>query len=51
MTGQALGTVSVLIDCTVKYVLKHHAFGKPITKMQTIQMKISQVLLVDCWFS
>mmetsp|Transcript_27982 Transcript_27982/g.58345 ORF Transcript_27982/g.58345 Transcript_27982/m.58345 type:complete len:499 (+) Transcript_27982:218-1714(+) len=45
VAGQALGIASASIDCAVKYALERHAFGKPIAEMQTIQNKISQMVV------
>jgi butyryl-CoA dehydrogenase len=45
MAGQALGIASASIDCAAKYALERHTFGKLITEMQTIQIKISWVLV------
>jgi butyryl-CoA dehydrogenase len=41
VAGQALGIASASIDCAVKYALERHAFGKPISELQSIQNKIS----------
>lgn len=43
VAGQALGIASASIDCAVKYALERHAFGKPISDLQSIQNKISQM--------
>jgi len=43
VAGQALGIASASIDCAVRYALERNAFGKPISQMQTIQTKISQM--------
>ena len=45
ITGQALGIVSPSIDCTVKHALEWDSFGKPIASLQTIQNKISKMVL------
>ncbi len=45
VAGQALGIASASIDVAVKYALERKAFGKPIAEMQTIQNKISQMVL------
>lgn len=41
VAGQALGIASASIDCAAKYALERHAFGKPISALQSIQNKIS----------
>lgn len=41
VAGQALGIASASIDCAAKYALERHAFGKPISSLQSIQNKIS----------
>ena len=43
VAGQALGIASASIDCAVKYALERKAFGKPISDLQSIQNKISQM--------
>lgn len=43
VAGQALGIASASIDCAVKYALERQAFGKPISSLQSIQNKISQM--------
>ena len=43
VAGQALGIASASIDCAVKYALERNAFGKPISQLQSIQNKISQM--------
>ena len=43
VAGQALGIASASIDCAVKYALERQAFGKPISALQSIQNKISQM--------
>lgn len=43
VAGQALGIASASIDCAVRYALERNAFGKPISQLQTIQNKISQM--------
>jgi butyryl-CoA dehydrogenase len=45
ITGQALGIVSPSIDCTVKHALEWDSFSKPIASLQTIQNKISKMIL------
>jgi len=41
IAGQALGIATASIDCAVKYALERKAFGQPISKLQSIQNKIS----------
>jgi butyryl-CoA dehydrogenase len=45
VAGQALGIASASIDCAVKYALERHAFGKPIADLQSVQNKISAMVL------
>jgi len=43
VAGQALGIASASIDCAAKYALEREAFGRPISNLQSIQNKISQM--------
>jgi butyryl-CoA dehydrogenase len=45
VAGQALGIASASIDCAVKYALEREAFGKPISELQSIQNKISAMVV------
>eukprot|EP01082_Thalassiosira_pseudonana_P007485 g6314.t1.2.5e17418a g6314 g6314.t1 contig23:179884-181425(+) len=45
VAGQALGIASASIDCAVKYALERNAFGKPIAELQSIQNKISAMVV------
>lgn len=45
VAGQALGIASASIDCAAKYALERNAFGKPIAELQSIQNKISQMVV------
>jgi len=45
VAGQALGIASASIDCAVKYALERNAFGKPISELQSIQNKISDMVV------
>jgi len=45
VAGQALGIASASIDCAVHYALERNAFGKPIAELQSIQNKISKMVL------
>jgi butyryl-CoA dehydrogenase len=45
VAGQALGIASASIDCAVKYALERTAFGKPISSLQSIQNKISAMVM------
>lgn len=45
VAGQALGIASASIDVAVKYSLERCAFGKPISTLQTIQNKISKMVV------
>ncbi len=45
VAGQALGIASASIDCAAKYALERQAFGKPISNLQSIQNKISQMVV------
>lgn len=44
VAGQALGIASASIDCAVHYALERNAFGKPISALQSIQNKISEMV-------
>lgn len=45
IAGQALGIAQASLECAVDYANKRIAFGKPISKMQTIQNKIADMAL------
>jgi len=45
VAGQALGIASASINCAVKYALEREAFGKPISKLQSIQNMISKMVV------
>lgn len=45
VAGQALGIASASIDCAVKYALERKAFDKPIAQLQSIQNKISAMVV------
>jgi butyryl-CoA dehydrogenase len=45
VAGQALGIASASIDCAVKYALERNAFGSPISDLQSIQNKISAMVM------
>jgi len=45
VAGQGIGIASASIDCAVKYALERNAFGKPIAELQTIQNKISAMVM------
>ena len=45
VAGQALGIASASIDCAIKYALEREAFGKPISELQSIQNKISAMVV------
>jgi butyryl-CoA dehydrogenase len=45
VAGQALGIASASIDCAVKYALERNAFGNPISDLQSIQNKISAMVM------
>lgn len=45
VAGQALGIASAAIDCAANYALERKAFGKPIADLQSIQNKISQMVV------
>ena len=40
IAAQALGIAQAALDCAVEYAGKRIAFGKPITKLQSIQVPI-----------
>lgn len=43
IASQALGIAQAALDCAVDYANKRIAFGKSITKLQAIQMKLSDM--------
>jgi len=45
VAGQALGIASASINCAVHYALECNAFGKPIAELQSIENKISKMVL------
>lgn len=45
VAGQALGIAQASLECAVDYANKRNAFGKPISKLQAIQMKIADMSL------
>jgi len=45
VASQALGIASGSINCAVHYALEHNAFGKLIAKLQSIENKISKMVL------
>ena len=45
VAGQALGIASASIDVATKYALERHAFDKPIASLQSIQNKISAMVV------
>lgn len=45
IAGQALGIAQASLELAVDYAQKRNAFGKPISKLQTIQMKIADMAL------
>ena len=45
VAGQALGIASASIDVATKYALEREAFGSPIASLQSIQNKISQMVV------
>lgn len=45
IAGQALGIAQASLECAVDYATKRIAFGKPISKLQTIQSKIADMAL------
>lgn len=45
IAGQALGIASAAIDCAANYALEREAFGKPISNLQSIQNKISEMVV------
>ncbi len=45
VAGQALGIASASIDVAAKYALERHAFGKPIAELQSIQNKLSAMVV------
>jgi len=45
IAGQALGIAQAALECAIDYAGKRHVFGKQLTQMQTIQMKLAGQLL------
>lgn len=45
IAGQALGIAQASLECAVDYANKRIAFGKPISKMQTIQNKVADMAM------
>ena len=45
VAGQALGIASASIDVAAKYALERQAFGKPIAELQSIQNKLSAMVV------
>jgi len=45
VASQALGIASASIDCAVNYALERKAFGKAIAELQSIQNKISDMVM------
>ncbi|ESO10034.1 hypothetical protein HELRODRAFT_109402 [Helobdella robusta] len=43
IASQALGIAQAALDCAVEYSLKREAFGSPICKLQSIQMKLADM--------
>merc|ERR1712183_113860 len=46
VAGQALGIASAAIDCATNYALERKAFGKSISNLQSIQNKISDMVIM-----
>ena len=45
IAGQALGIAQASLDCAVDYAQKRQVFGKQLTQMQAIQMKLAGELV------
>jgi len=41
IAGQALGIAQASLDCALDYAQKRQVFGKQLTQMQAIQMKLA----------
>ncbi len=41
IAGQALGIAQASLECAIDYAQKRQVFGKQLTQMQTIQMKLA----------
>lgn len=41
IAGQALGIAQAALECALDYALKRQVFGKQLTQMQAIQMKLA----------
>jgi butyryl-CoA dehydrogenase len=45
IAAQALGIGQAALDCAVDYASKRKAFGQPITKLQSIQVRTRYIFL------
>jgi butyryl-CoA dehydrogenase len=45
IAGQALGIAQASLDCAVDYARKREVFGKQLTQLQAIQMKLAGKLI------
>lgn len=43
IAAQGLGIAQAALNCAVDYAMKRNSFGMPISKMQTVQMKIADM--------
>merc|ERR1712086_1080064 len=43
IAGQALGIAQASLECALAYVQQREAFGGPISQLQMIQLKLSQI--------
>ncbi|XP_002730394.1 short-chain specific acyl-CoA dehydrogenase, mitochondrial-like [Saccoglossus kowalevskii] len=43
IASQALGIAQASLECAVEYALKRESFGRPIAKLQAIQMKLADM--------
>lgn len=46
IAGQALGIAQASLDCAIDYAQKRQVFGKQLTQMQAIQMKLAGKLFI-----
>ena len=44
IAGQALGIAQASLECAIDYAQKRQVFGKQLTQMQAIQMKLAGIL-------
>ncbi len=51
IAGQALGIAQASLECAAKYAAQRKSFGKPISSLQSIQIKLADMATkVSCFF-